>query len=47
MTTEVCRCCGAAVTLEGQHSHLLLGSVLNGQAHAATAGHEIVLELGE
>ena len=31
MTTEVCRCCGAAATLEGRHSHLVLDSVLNGQ----------------
>jgi len=29
--TEVCRCCGAAATLEGQHSDLVLDSVLNGQ----------------
>jgi len=28
--TELCRCCGAAATLEGQHSHLVLHSVLNG-----------------
>ena len=23
VTTEICRCCGAATTLEGQHSHLV------------------------
>ena len=31
VTTEVCRCCGAAAALGGQHSHLVLDSVLNGQ----------------
>ena len=29
MTTEVCQCCSAAATPEGQHSHLVLDSVLN------------------
>jgi len=28
---EVCQCCVAAATLDGQHSHLVLDSVLNGQ----------------
>jgi len=31
VTSEVCRCCAAAAALEGQHSHLVLDAVLNGQ----------------
>ena len=31
MTSEVCRCCGAAAAFEGQHSDLVLDCVLNGQ----------------
>ena len=48
----MCPCCGAAATLEGQHSHLVLDSRLEwvaNAAHAVMAGHEIVtvLEAGE
>ena len=51
VTTELCWCCGTAATPEGQHSYLVLDSVLNGQPvqlmQAVMAGHEIVLEPGE